>query len=138
MFDESPVKKNTTSIKSRLAASSTKSRQQVEKLESDGSGTDSDQEAHNSPSGTGKVVRTKVPEDQEFKDLMSQLMRSTSTRPTEKDKAREEEHLQKYKDFLPKMDKIVALVMNLVDPKAAADDQGRAISSIFQAIDANT
>jgi hypothetical protein len=38
------------------------------------------------------------------------------------------------------MDKshIVALVMNLVDPKAAADDQGRAISSIFQAIDANT
>ena len=139
LFDESPVKKNTTSIKSRLAASSAKSRQQVEKLESDGSGTDSDQEAHNSPSGTGKVVRTKAPEDQEFKDLMSQLM-STSTRPTEKDKAREEEHLQKYKDFLPKMDKshIVALVMNLVDPKAAADDQGRAISSIFQAIDANT
>jgi hypothetical protein len=46
LFDESPVKKNTTSVKSRLAASSAKSRQQVEKLESDGSGTDSDQEAH--------------------------------------------------------------------------------------------
>jgi hypothetical protein len=63
------------------------------------------------------------------------------TRPTEHDKAREEEHdehLQKYKDFLPKMEKshIVALIMNLVDPKTAADDQGRAISNIFQAIDA--
>ena len=135
VFDESPVKKITSSSKSRLTASSAKSRQPVEK--SDGSGTDSDQEEQRSPSV--KVIQTKAPNEEDFKDLMSQLM-STSTRPTEHDKAREEEHLQKYMDFLPKMDKshIVALVMNLVDPKTAADDQGRAISSIFQAIDAKT
>ena len=41
-------------------------------------------------------------------------------------------------DFLPKTDKSHIVVMNLVDPKAAADDQGRAISSPFQAIDAKT
>ena len=56
---------------------------------------------------------------------MSELM-STSTCPTdsEQGKAREEEHLLKYKDFFRKMDKshIVALVMNLVDQKAATDD----------------
>ncbi len=68
---------------------------------------------------------------------MSQLM-STSNRPTEHDKVCEEEHLQKYMAFLSKMDKshIVALVMNLVDPKTAAEDQ--AILNIFQAIDPKT
>ena len=48
VFDESPVKKNTSSSKSRLTASSAKSRHPVEK--SDGSGTDSDQEVQRSPS----------------------------------------------------------------------------------------
>ena len=46
VFDESPVKKtNTSSSKSRLTASSAKSRHPVEK--SDGSGTGSDQEVQN-------------------------------------------------------------------------------------------
>ena len=48
VFDESPVKKATSSSKSRLTASSAKSRHPVEK--SDGSGTDSDQEVQRSPS----------------------------------------------------------------------------------------
>jgi hypothetical protein len=60
-----------------------------------------------------------LPKDEHFKDLVSQLM-STSIHPPEHAKARQEKHLQKYMDFLPKMDKshITALVMNL----AAADD----------------
>jgi hypothetical protein len=94
-------------------------------------GTDSDQEVQRSLSG--KIIQTKAPKDENFKDLMSQRM-STSTCPTEHDKAREAEPLQKYMDFLPKMDKS----HNLVDPKTAADDQGRVISSLFQAIDAKT
>ena len=57
LFDESLVKMNTSSVKSRLVASSAKSRQLVEQLESDGSGTESEQEAQKSPSGTGKVIR---------------------------------------------------------------------------------
>ena len=135
VFDESPVKKHPPSSNSRLTASNAKSWQPVEK--SDGSGTDSDQEVLRSPSG--KVIQTQAPKDEEFKDLMSQLM-STSNRPTKHDKVREEEHLQKYMDFLPKIDKshIVALVMNIVDPKTAAEDQGRAMLSIFQAIDTKT
>jgi hypothetical protein len=116
------------SSKLRPTASNAKSRQLIK--QSDGPGI-FNQEAHKKT--PGKVIQTK--------DLVSQL-KMTSTRLTGHDKAREDENLNKYMDFPPKMDKshIVAFffVTDLVDPETAAYDKENALTSIFQATDTKT
>jgi len=127
-FDESPVKKTSSSVKSRHA--------EVEESE----GSDSDKDTRQSRQAQSKkVIQTKSTDVLEFRELMDQLM-SKTTESTVHDKVRDEQLLEKYMECLPKFDKghIVAMVMHLLYPKEAMENQGRAISSIFQAIDVKT
>ena len=131
IFDESPAKGRSSSSKPKLTTPS--SRQRFAE-QSDGSGTDSDQEVQQARSG--REIQVKAPTDDEITDLMEELMR-TSTRPTVRDKEREEEQMEKYKIALGKLDK-VAIFLYLVKPKESVEKQGRALSSIFQVIDVKT
>ncbi len=124
-FDESPVKKNSSTVKSRQA--------EVEESE----GSDSDKDTRQSRQAQSKkVIQTKSTDVVEFRELMDQLM-SKMTESTVHDKVRDKQLLEKYMECLSKIDKghIVAMVMDLLYPKEAMENQGRAISSIFQAID---
>ena len=105
--------------------------------ESDGSGTDSDQEDEQPHSG--KMVQTKAPTDEEMVELIDELMR-TPNRLSARDKEREEEQMEKFKNALSKLDKghMVAIFKHILKPKDSTENQGRALSSIFQSIDAET
>ncbi len=109
IFDESPAKGRSSSSKPKLTTPS--SRQRFAE-QSDGSGTDSDQEVQQARSG--REIQVKAPTDDEITDLMEELMR-TSTRPTVRDKEREEEQMEKYKIALGKLDKghMVAIFLYL-------------------------
>ena len=133
IFDESPAKEKTSSSKPKLFTPS--SRQPITE-QSDGSGTDSDQDAQQLRSG--KVIQTKAPTDDEMTELMDELMR-ISTRPSARDKEREEEQMEKFKNALSKSDKghMVAIFKHILKPKESTENQGRALSSIFQTIDAS-
>jgi hypothetical protein len=127
-FDESPVKKNSSSLKSRQA--------EVERSE----GLDSDKDTRQSRQAQSKkVIQTKSTDVLEFRELMDQLI-SKTTESTVHDKVRDEQLLVKYMECLPKFDKghIVAMVMHVLYPKEAMENQGHEISSIFQAIDVRT
>ena len=114
---------------------------QAEVEESEGSeSSDSDKGTRQSRQAQSKkVIQTKSTDVLEFRELMDQLM-SKTTESTVHDKVRDEQLLEKYMECLPKFDKghIVAMVMHLLYPKEAMENQGRAISSIFQAIDVKT
>ena len=131
IFVESPVKEKITSTMAKQYSPSLRPR--FAEL-SDGSGTDSDQEDQQSQSGN--VVQVKVPTDDEMTELLNDLMR-TSTRHSARDKEREEEQMEKFKNALPKLDKghMVAIFNHITKPQESTENQGRALSSIFQSIE---
>jgi hypothetical protein len=133
IFDESPVKENLKMSTSKLYTPSLRQRL----TESDGSGTDSDQEEEQPHSG--KMVQTKAPTDEEMTELIDELMR-TPNRLSARDKEREEEQMEKFKNALSKLDKghMVAIFKHILKPKDSTENQGRALSSIFQSIDVET
>jgi hypothetical protein len=111
---------------------------QAEVEESEGS--DSDKDTHQSRQAQSKkVIQTKSTDVLEFRELMDQLM-SNTTESTVHDKMRDEQLLDNYRECLPNFDKghILAMVMHLLYPKEAMENQGSAISSIFQAINVKT
>ncbi len=133
IFDESPVKESVKMSTSKLYSPSLRQRL----TESDGSGTDSDQEDEQPQSG--KMVQNKAPTDEEMTELVDELMR-TPNRLSARDKEREEEQMEKFKNALSKLDKahMVAIFKHIFKPEGSAENQGRILSSIFQSIDAET
>ena len=111
IFDESPVKENLKMSTSKLYTPSLRQRL----TESDGSGTDSDKEEEQPHSG--KMVQTKAPTDEEMVELIDELMR-TPNRLSARDKEREEEQMEKFKNALSKLDKghMVAIFKHILKP----------------------
>ncbi len=74
----------------------------------------------------------KVHDVEEFGKLTNELIR-TSTHFCLQDKAREEDHFEKYMQDTSKLgkDHILAMLMHLADPMVPIKNRGRAISSIF-------
>jgi hypothetical protein len=132
VFDESPVKGTPPRTRSKVGTPS--ARRQDD--DQDESGTESDDEPR--PARSGKVIHAQTTSHGEFVEMMEDLLRSSQS--AEQAQERDEELLAKYKAILHKMDKghIIAMVLNLVNPKTAQDDQGRALQSIYASIDAKT
>jgi hypothetical protein len=87
IFDESLVKENLKMSMSKLYTPSLRQRL----TESDGSGTESDEDDEQSQSG--RMVQTKSPTDDEMAELIDELMLSPN-RLSARDKEREEELIQ--------------------------------------------
>ncbi len=78
------------------------------------------------------MVQTKAPTDGEMAELIDELMQ-TLNRLSARDKEREEEQMEKFKNALSKLDKghMVAIFKHILKQKDSTENQGRALSSIF-------
>ncbi len=125
IFQESPIKKDKSTSKPTPRSRSA--------VQMKGSDSDSDLDQNE------QEVQTRSMSDDDFKARMNYHL-SVPIKSSVQDKVREEELLEKYMQNLGKFEvaHIVAMVLHVVIPKEAIEEQGRGMSSIFKALDSKT